>query len=53
MNKKAKNIVVGAWWWACEFHNPHIPTNPNAELLEYLDLAKQNCNKSKEDADVL
>ena len=53
MNKKAKNIEVGAGCWACKFHITHISTNSNAEILEYQDLAKQNCNKSKEDAEVL
>ena len=45
--------MVGAECWACEFHITHIPTNSNAEILEYQDLAKQNCNKSKEDAEVI
>jgi predicted dehydrogenase len=33
MNKKAKIIVVGAGWWACEFHIPHVLANSEAELL--------------------
>jgi hypothetical protein len=53
MNKKAKNIEVGAGCWACKFHITHISTNSNAKILEYQDLAKQNCNKSKEDVEVL
>ena len=33
MSKKSKIIGVGAGWWACEFHLPHILANSNAELV--------------------
>ena len=33
MKKTARIAVVGAGWWACEFHIPHILQNPNAELV--------------------
>ena len=33
MSKKSKIIVVGAGWWACKFHLPHILANSNAELV--------------------
>ena len=29
----AKIGVVGAGWWACEFHIPHLLKNPNADLV--------------------
>ena len=33
MRKQARIAVVGAGWWACEYHIPHIRQNPRAELV--------------------
>ena len=33
MKETARIAVVGAGWWACEFHIPHVLQNPNAELV--------------------
>ena len=30
---KARIAVVGAGWWACEHHVPHVQQNPHAELV--------------------
>ena len=30
---KSRIGVVGAGWWACEFHIPHLIQNPNAEVV--------------------
>ena len=30
---KARIAVVGAGWWACEHHIPHVQQNPHAELV--------------------
>ena len=33
MRKQARIAVVGAGWWACEYHIPHVLENPHAELV--------------------
>ena len=33
MRKQARIAVVGAGWWACEYHIPHVKENPHAELV--------------------
>ena len=33
MQKQARIAVVGAGWWACEYHIPHVRQNPQAELV--------------------
>ena len=33
MQKRARIAVVGAGWWACEHHIPHVQLNPHAELV--------------------
>ena len=33
MQKQARIAVVGAGWWACEYHIPHVLQNPHADLV--------------------
>ena len=33
IQKRARIAVVGAGWWACEYHIPHVRQNPHAELV--------------------
>ena len=33
MESEARIAVVGAGWWACEHHIPHVKQNPHAELV--------------------
>ena len=33
MKENVRIAVIGAGWWACESHIPHILQNPNAELV--------------------
>lgn len=33
MRKQARIAVVGAGWWACEYHLPHLRQNPHAEIV--------------------
>ena len=33
IQKTARIAVVGAGWWACEHHIPHVRQNPHAELV--------------------
>ena len=33
MRKQARIAVVGAGWWACEHHIPHVAQNPHADLV--------------------
>jgi predicted dehydrogenase len=33
MKENVRIAVIGAGWWACESHIPHILKNPNAELV--------------------
>ena len=37
----ARIAVIGAGWWACEFHIPHVLENPNAELVCVSSLGKE------------
>ena len=32
-HRKARIAVVGAGWWACEYHIPHVRQNAHAELV--------------------
>jgi len=41
----ARIAVVGAGWWACEFHIPHVLENPNAELVSVSRLGKEELEK--------
>ena len=34
----ARIAVVGAGWWACEFHIPHVLENPNAEFRDQINV---------------
>ena len=33
MQKRVRIAVVGAGWWACEYHIPHVLENPHADLV--------------------
>ena len=37
--------VVGAGWWACEFHIPHLLKNPHADLVAVSRLGKEELDK--------
>ena len=39
--ENARIAMVGAAWWACEFHIPHVLKNPNAELVCVSRLGKE------------
>ena len=44
----ARIAVVGAGWWACEFHIPHVLENPNAEIVCVSRLGKEELEKIRE-----
>ncbi|MED5342197.1 MAG: Gfo/Idh/MocA family oxidoreductase, partial [SAR324 cluster bacterium] len=37
--------VVGAGWWACEFHIPHLLKNSHADLVAVSTLGKEELDK--------
>ena len=37
--------VVGAGWWACEFHIPHLLKNSHADLVAVSRLGKEELDK--------
>lgn len=43
--KVARIAVVGAGWWACESHIPHVQKNPNAELVAVSRLGSDELEK--------
>ena len=43
--QKAKIGVVGAGWWACEFHIPHLLQNPHAEVVAISRLGSEELEK--------
>ena len=47
MEETARIAVVGAGWWACEFHIPHVLQNPNAELVSAVRLGVEELNHIK------
>ena len=45
--KKSQIAVVGAGWWACEFHIPHVQKNPNVNLVAVSRLGEEELEKIK------
>jgi predicted dehydrogenase len=41
MKEVARIGLVGAGWWACQFHIPHLLENKNVELVAISRLGKE------------
>jgi predicted dehydrogenase len=48
MSHKARIAVVGAGWWACEYHIPHVLANPDAELVGISRLGSEELQRIQE-----
>lgn len=47
MEKIAKIAIVGAGWWACEFHIPNVIENKNAKLVSVAGLGVKKLDQIK------
>ena len=52
MGKRARIAVVGAGWWACEFHIPHVQQNPHADLVSVCRLGTAELERVRDRFDV-
>ena len=50
--KKAKIGVIGAGWWATEFHIPHLKERDDVELTSVCKLEEDELNLSKKSLDL-
>ena len=47
MKETARIAVVGAGWWACEYHIPDVLKNENAELVSVAGLGEEALQQLK------
>ena len=47
MKDKARIAIIGAGWWACEYHIPDVLENKNAELVSVAGLGVKELDHIK------
>ena len=52
MQTRARIAVVGAGWWACEFHIPHVLENSGAELVSVCRVGAEELERIREHFDL-
>ena len=52
MQRQARIAVVGAGWWACEYHIPHVQRNPHAELVSACRLGRAELERVRSEFDL-
>ncbi len=52
MESEARIAVVGAGWWACEHHIPHVKQNPHAELVSACRLGRAELGRMRDHFDL-
>ena len=52
MQKQARIAVVGAGWWACEYHIPHVQQNRQAELVSVCRLGRAELERLRSGFDL-